>query len=155
MKEEVTADETGQFFFVDMYYICIFVFFYIDLLPGKPETPDPTPSPKSALNAKELDALNSSEKRLGVCFLICMQLRTENPFKRSVTSVSMASDGTGEMDAQPLVKGTTRVRVLTEDERARIQAMTHPSQMDHAERKRQYAALDRRMKDWDIVMLFS
>ena len=40
-----------------------------------------------------------------------------------------------------------RVRVLSEDEKAKIATMTSYTQMEAAERKRQFAALDRRMRD--------
>ena len=41
---------------------------------------------------------------------------------------------------------TKRVKILTPEQREAIQSLTHPHQMSHAERKRQFGALGRRLE---------
>lgn len=123
---------------------------------------------KSIENAEQLENFSSAEKlhacnyRYAVSFLLWLSsscvLRLPEPetgIKQLLTSVSFCSDGQGELTVPPLLenaeddggKRSARVKVLTPDLRSQIENMTHPSQLPREERKRQYAALDRRMKE--------
>lgn len=43
------------------------------------------------------------------------------------------------------------MKVLTPEQKAAIKALTHPSQMSHEERKRQFGALGRRLEKADSL----
>lgn len=65
--------------------------------------------------------------------------------RRPISSVSV--DGVLKSDDNENGRRTKRVKVLTPEQRQAIQNLTDPSQMPHEERKRQFGALNRRLKD--------
>ncbi|CAE7493137.1 unnamed protein product, partial [Symbiodinium microadriaticum] len=72
---------------------------------------------------------------------------------RSDTGISQSSDGTGPMEIEPLSKKFTfngspnDVRRLTEEEKAAIEALSGPEDIDLQERKRLNEGLRRRMNN--------
>lgn len=48
-------------------------------------------------------------------------------------------------------KRAKRVKVLTPEQKEAIRTLTHPSQMSHEERKRQFGALGRRLEKTDTL----
>ena len=59
-------------------------------------------------------------------------------------SDSLESNASGSLDGG--LRRQARVRCLTEEEKQKIQNFQKPEDMDYNERKRQLAALDRRVK---------
>ena len=72
---------------------------------------------------------------------------TQGNLRRPLSSVSL--DGLVKHGDQP--QRTKRVKVLTPEQREAIQSLTHPNQMPHAERKRQFGALGRRLEKSDTL----
>jgi hypothetical protein len=75
--------------------------------------------------------------------------RRNRVLRRPMSSVSL--DGLLKTADPDQPQRTKRVKVLTEEQRAAIQNLTHPSQMSHAERKRQFGALGRRLEKSDTL----
>lgn len=67
--------------------------------------------------------------------------------RRPLSAVSLG----GILDQDKENKRVKRVKTLTAEQKASIQNLTDPSQLSHAERKRQYGALDRRLKNSDTL----
>ena len=62
---------------------------------------------------------------------------------------SVSLDGLLAPDKQQ--QRTKRVKILSPEQREAIQSLTHPTQMSHAERKRQFGALGRRLEKSDTL----
>jgi hypothetical protein len=75
--------------------------------------------------------------------------RPKSILRRPLSAVSL--DGILQDDNGTGGSRTKRVKVLSEEQREAISNLTHPAQMSHAERKRQFGALGRRLKKADTL----
>ena len=83
----------------------------------------------------------------------CRPLRPESrkpALRRPLSSVSVDGVLTTDSDGNGGAR-VKRVKVLTEEQRQAIQNLTDPSQMTHAERKRQFGALNRRLSNSETL----
>ena len=83
------------------------------------------------------------------CFfdlLLRPEKRTTPSLRRPPSAVSVS--GIVESDTNGRVK---RVKCLTEEQKNAISSLTDPSQLSHAERKRQFGALHRRLEKEDTL----
>lgn len=72
--------------------------------------------------------------------------RTASTLRRPPSAVSVS--GIVESDSNGRVK---RVKCLTDEQKEAISQLTDPSQLSHAERKRQFGALKRRLEKEDTL----
>lgn len=85
--------------------------------------------------------------------LYCLFDLLLRPDKRSAPALrrppsAVSVNGIVESDTNGRVK---RVKCLTDEQKDAISQLTHPSQLSHAERKRQFGALHRRLEKEDTL----
>ena len=83
-------------------------------------SPTPSPTPGSCLSDKDLD-------------IMCFNLF---PFSKVAYTCLRKDKAKGQT-------GQQRIAKLTDEQKANIESMASPAEMDYAERKRQYAAMRR------------